>query len=284
MELYSKLFFFYSLCTMIRLICYHLLFGIFLLPSLLSAQQMNVNPSTLTFNLAPGTTETKYISVRNITTKKHTFQLSLADWYRDSLGNHVYLKPGAIKQSCTSWVKLGVNVVELAPDQVVDIPVTLDVPADFKEEEGMRWSMLFIQNYISDDSTTQKAARITTTIREIFRVGLHIYQTPPSITAKSALAVSLNKDKKNADTYVFEMKNTGPTMLNCYAHLELTNIESGTEFKLDVQDFPVFPGGKRLVDFKLPPTLPKGRYSALAILDYGENSPLEAIESTIDIK
>lgn len=269
---------------MIRLICYHLLFGIFLLPSLLSAQQMNVNPSTLTFNLAPGTTETKYISVRNITTKKHTFQLSLADWYRDSLGNHVYLKPGAIKQSCTSWVKLGVNVVELAPDQVVDIPVTLDVPADFKEEEGMRWSMLFIQNYISDDSTTQKAARITTTIREIFRVGLHIYQTPPSITAKSALAVSLNKDKKNADTYVFEMKNTGPTMLNCYAHLELTNIESGTEFKLDVQDFPVFPGGKRLVDFKLPPTLPKGKYSALAILDYGENSPLEAIESTIDIK
>lgn len=268
---------------MIRMILYNLLFGILLMPSLLFAQQMNVNPSTLTFNLAPGTTETKYVSVRNITNKQHTFQLTLADWYRDSLGNHVYLKPGALKESCSSWVKLGVNVVTLAPDQVVDIPVTLDVPADSKGD-AMKWSMLFIQNYISDDSTVQKTARITTTIREIFRVGLHIYQTPPNISAKSALAVSLIKDKKSADTYVFEMKNTGSTMLSCFAHMELTNIESGQEFKLDVQDFPVFPGGKRLVDFKLPPTLPKGKYSALAILDYGDNSPLEAIESMIEIK
>ncbi len=269
---------------MIRLILSRLLFGLLLMPTLVFGQQMNVNPSTLTFNLSPGTTETKFVSVRNITSKQHTFQLTLADWYRDSLGNHVYLKPGAIKQSCTSWIKLGVNVIELAPDQVVDIPVTIDVPADFKEEDGMRWAMLFIQNYISDDSTVQKTARITTTIREIFRVGLHIYQTPPTVSAKSALAVSLNKDKKNPDTYVFEMKNTGPTMLSCYAHMELTNIESGQEFKLEVQDFPVFPGGKRLVDFKLPSTLPKGKYSALAILDYGENSPLEAVESTIEIK
>lgn len=269
---------------MIRMIFCCLSLALFMLPSFAVAQQMNVNPSTLTFNLSPGTSETKYISVRNITTKKHTFQLSLADWYRDSLGNHVYLKPGDVKQSCASWVKLGLNVVELAPDQVVDIPVTLDVPADFKEEMGMRWAMLFIQNYISDDSTVQKTARITTTIREIFRVGLHIYQTPPTVSAKSALAVSLNKDKVKQDTYVFEMKNTGPTMLSCYAHMVLTNVASGQEYKLEVQDFPVFPGGKRIVDFKLPPTIPKGKYSALAILDYGENSPLEAIESAIEIK
>lgn len=268
---------------MIRMIFTGLLFGVCIMPSFLFAQQMNVNPSTLTFNLAPGTSEIKYVTVRNITNKRHTFQLTMADWYRDSLGNHVYLKPGALKQSCASWVKLGVNVVELDPDQVIDIPVTLDIPAGIKED-GMTWAMLFIQNYISDDTTVQKTARITTTIREIFRVGLHIYQTPPSVSAKSALAVSLNQDKKNADTYVFEMKNTGPTMLNCYAHMELTNIESGQEFKLDVQDFPVFPGGKRLVDFKLPPTLPKGKYSALAILDYGDNAPLEAIESALVIK
>lgn len=265
---------------MIRTILSGLLFGMLIMPAFLFAQQMNVNPSTLTFNLAPGTSEIKYVSVRNITNKRHTFQLTLADWYRDSLGNHVYLKPGALKQSCASWVKLGVNVIELDPDQVVDVPVTLDIPADSKED-GMRWAMLFIQNYLSEDTTVQKTAKITTTIREIFRVGLHIYQTPPNVSAKSALAVSLNQDKKNPDTYFFEMKNTGPTMLSCYAHMELTNIENGQVFKLEVQDFPVFPGGKRLVEFKLPPTLPKGKYSALTILDYGENSPLEAIESTI---
>lgn len=268
---------------MIRKIFTGLLFGVCIMPAFLFAQQINVNPSTLTFNLAPGTSEIRYITVRNVTNKRHTFQLTMADWYRDSLGNHVYLKPGDLKQSCASWVQLGVNVVELDPDQVVDIPVTLNIPAGIKED-GMTWAMLFIQNYLSDDTTAQTTARISTTIREIFRVGIHIYQTPPGVTAKSALAVSLTQDKKNADTYVFEIKNTGPTMLNCYTNLELTNIESGQEFKLEVQDFPVFPGGERLVEFKLPPTLPKGNYSALAILDYGVNSPLEAIESTIVIK
>lgn len=268
---------------MVRIIFFSLLFGMLVMPSFLFAQQMNVNPSTLTFNLASGTSETKYVTVRNITNKRHTFQLTMADWYRDSLGNHVYLKPGDLKQSCASWVKLGVNVVELDPDQVVEIPVTLDIPAGIKED-GMTWAMLFIQNFLPNDATVETNARITTTIREIFRIGIHIYQTPPSVSAKSALAVSLTQDKKNADTYVFEIKNTGPTMLNGYAHMELTNIENGQEFKLEVQDFPVFPGGKRLVEFKLPPTLPKGNYSALAILDYGENSPLEAIESTIVIK
>jgi hypothetical protein len=260
-----------------------LLVGLSLLPLSLSAQQMNVNPSTLTFNLTPGTSEIKYISVRNITSKRQVFQLTVADWNRDSVGNHVYLKANTLKQSCADWLRLGQNVVELDPDQVVDIPVTLDIPQGIKLDE-MKWAMLFIQNFISEDSTVQKSARITTTIREIFRVGLHIYQTPPSVSAKSALAVSLIQDKKSAATYIFKMKNTGPTMLNCFTHIELTNIESGQEFKLAVQDFPVFPGGVRQAEFKLPENLPKGKYSALAILDYGDNEPLEAIESTIVIK
>jgi hypothetical protein len=268
---------------MIRKIFTPLLFGVLIVPAFLFAQQINVTPSTLTFNLTPGTSKTSYITVRNISNKKHTFQLNLADWYRDSLGNHVYLKPGDLKQSSASWVTLGVNVVDLDPDQVVDIPVTLSVPAGVKGN-SMSWAMLFIQNYLSDVTTVDKNAKITTTIREIFRVGIHIYQTPPSVTAKSARAVSLTQDKKDANTYIFEIKNTGPTMLNCYANLELTNIESGQVFKLEVQDFPVFPEGKRLIKFKLPPTIPKGSYSALAILDYGENSPLEAIESTIVVK
>ncbi len=63
------------------------------------------------------------------------------------------------------------------------------------------------------------------------------------------------------NTYDFYMENTGETMLQCKAHLALTNIETGKEFKLDKTEFPVFPEGKRTVRLVIPATVPKGKYS-----------------------
>jgi hypothetical protein len=38
------------------------------------------------------------------------------------------------------------------------------------------------------------------------------------------------------------------------------------------------------VRFELPATLPKGKYSALGVIDGGEDLSLEAIESTIEVR
>jgi hypothetical protein len=46
----------------------------------------------------------------------------------------------------------------------------------------------------------------------------------------------------------------------------------------------MFPEGKRVVRFAIPEKLAKGKYSALAVLDIGEDQELQAIEKSIEIK
>jgi hypothetical protein len=67
-------------------------------------------------------------------------------------------------------------------------------------------------------------------------------------------------------------------------HIELTNITSGEEIVSPVAEFPLFPSGKRIVKLDIPKDLKPGKYSLLAIADYGDANPLEAIEKVIEIK
>jgi hypothetical protein len=127
-----------------------------------------------------------------------------------------------------------------------------------------------------------KTGKMKATIKEIYRIGIHVYETPPSITKKEAKALSLVQDKKNSDIYNFTMVNSGMTMLDCKVRLVLTNLANGNEIKLEEQSFPVFPDGVRLVKLEIPKTVPAGKYSMLGVLEYDPDMPLEAIESTFE--
>ncbi|HEY1008581.1 MAG TPA: hypothetical protein VGE58_00640, partial [Daejeonella sp.] len=94
----------------------------------------------------------------------------------------------------------------------------------------------------------------------------------------------LKADPAKKGTYHFTMANTGNTMLDCKLRLEMTDMENGKVINLPTVEFPVFPDAKRTVDFTLPAEVPRGKYSFIALLDYSESMPLEAIEAIIDIK
>jgi hypothetical protein len=249
-----------------------------------SAQKVGIQPSILEFHLMPGVTESQLIRISNFSDKKVSFQAYVADWLRDSTGAHHYYKPDTLSRSCATWIKLDRNFVELEPGKSEDFLVRLQAPNDPQAFKQMKWAMLFLQSAAEQDSANRDNKQFNTKIKELLRVGIHIYQTPPSVTKMSAKALTLLPvtDEKNA--YDFFMQNTGETMLQCNAHLELTNIETGKEIKLDRTEFPVFPEARRIVRLTIPDTVPKGKYSALAILDIGEDASLEAIERTIEIK
>jgi hypothetical protein len=86
------------------------------------------------------------------------------------------------------------------------------------------------------------------------------------------------------NTYEMKMRNSGQVMLYCKAYLDLTDVATGKQYKSEPVEFPVFPEGVRKVNLKVPSSVPPGKYSALAILDIGEDMPLEALERTIQVK
>ncbi|MCW3073751.1 MAG: hypothetical protein JWP69_820 [Flaviaesturariibacter sp.] len=258
------------------------LLTLLLLCSVSQAQQFAIQPGTISFNVDPGKTQTQVVRITNASNKKLAFQAYLNDWLRDSTGGHSYFRPDTLKRSCATWVTLSRNFIEIQPNQTEEILVTLNGPADQAQFEQAKWAMLFIQS-VEEQETAKSSKELKTQVKEIIRVGVHLYQTPNNITKSAAQALSL-RPAKDKGTYEFVVANAGDIMLQCKATLTLTNTQNGEEIKLDRVEFPMFPDGKRIVRFAIPEKIAKGKYSALAVLDIGEDQELQAIEKSIEIK
>jgi hypothetical protein len=246
------------------------------------AQQFAIQPGTLSYTVEPGKVQTQTVKVSNASDKKLSFQAYVGDWLRDSTGGHAYYRPDTLSRSCASWISLSRNFIEVLPGQTEEILVTLTGPNKEELYKQMKWAMLFVQT-VQEQEAPKSGKEVKAQIRETVRVGVHIYQTPAGLINGSAQALNL-RPAKEKNTYEFSVANTGDVQLQCKATLTLTNTATGEETKLERVEFPMFPEGKRVIKFSIPEKTAKGKYSALAVLDIGEDKELQAIEKTIEIK
>lgn len=247
-----------------------------------SAQNLGIHPTTLFFNLGAGQSETQVIHISNGSdAKKVQYRVYLNDWLRDSLGGHEYYRPDTLSRSCARWVTVNKNFIELQPKEAVDLTVKLSLPDSAAAGSEMKWAMLFIETV--EEQVNAGAKQAQATVRNLLRLGVHIYQTPPTLTNKEVRLLDLKPDDSVKNAYNVICKNTGDIMLECKSFIEITSAD-GSKTKLDAVEYPLFPGQKRYVLFELPKNLPKGKYSALAVIDAGEDMSLEAVESNIEVK
>lgn len=262
-----------------------LFFFLSLMISNLSAQQVNINPSIVNFHLqSPGTSENKVIIITNNSANLQSFEISIGDWNRTENGTHDYFQMNTQPYSCASWLTFDKSFIEIPAGQSAEIVLTINASNNEKDFEAMKWAMLFIQGANLKPPVTNGAKEAKASIQEIVRMGIHIYQSPLTLTENAASAKSLNVSTENPNVYDFSFENTGKTMLTCKSHLEVISLADSKETITEIIEAPVFPGGKRTVQLELPANLPKGKYSILAVLDYSEYAPLEAVEKVIEIK
>jgi hypothetical protein len=248
-------------------------------------QQININPSIINFHLGnPGASENQTITITNNSAELQAFEINLGDWTRTETGSHQYFAPNTQPYSCASWVRLNKNFIELKPGEMEEIVVTLQAPENPEALEKMKWAMVFIQGATLKKPEANGPQEVKTFINEIVRVGVHLYQTPFNLSKQAIKAVSLNPSKDEKNTFDFMIENDGNVMTMVKAHVELTNITTGEELVAPNADFPLFPYGKRIIKLDLPKDIKPGKYSLLAIADYGDSNPLEAIEKVIEIK
>ncbi|MBS9523915.1 hypothetical protein KI659_07795 [Litoribacter alkaliphilus] len=246
------------------------------------AQNISVYPTTLDFNLSAGNSQVQRVAVTNVSNKEIFIEAELGDWLRDPMGNHQYFKPDTLDRSLGPYLTMDRNFTSIAPGETEDVQLTLSLPGEPELNEAMRWSMLFITGVEpKTDIEEENTGQVRTQIREVFRFGIHIYQTPPTLTKKSA---EINDLFLNEEGLIqLEMKNTGEYMLQCKAHLELVHLESGKEIKTEKREFPVFPEGERKLLFEKPDGLENGEYAVMAVIDYDPNMPMEAVETTLKL-
>ena len=259
-----------------------LLFLLFAAAGSAIAQNLGIHPTTLEFRLSGGQTESQVVHLSNGSDKKVQFRLYLNDWYRDTVGGHAYFRPDTLPQSCSKWVTLDKTFVEVEPGKSADVNVKLQLPEDPNATNEMKWSMLFIETVEEQSAAAAKGAQAA--VRNLLRMGVHIYQTPPTVTGKQIKVYDLTQVPNEPNAYQVLCQNTGKVMVECSSYIELASLADGKKTKLAPVEYPLFPAQRRYVRFTIPSDLPKGKYSALAVVDAGEDVSLEAVESTIEIK
>lgn len=246
-----------------------------------NAQNLGVYPTTMDYRLAAGQSEAKVINLSNGSANKVQLRVYLNDWIRDTTGGHIYYEPATTERSAAKWLNIDKNFIELQPGESTQLTVQMQVPQADANVNQMKWAMLFIETIEENVSKSDQNAQAT--VKNLIRVGVHVYQTPPGATEKAVKVLDLKANPLIPNTYDLVCQNTGDVMIECKAHLELATA-SGEQTKLDFIEFPMFPGQKRYVTFELPKNMPDGKYNAIGILDAGEDLPLEAVESTIEVK
>lgn len=267
-----------------RRYCFPIVFAalMFCLPNFVSAQNLGAYPTTLDFRLGAGQGESQVINISNGSPKKVQFRVYLNDWVRDSTGGHIYYKADTLSRSCAKWVTPDKNFIELEPGQFAQLTVKLQMPEDPNTVKEMKWAMLFIETVEEANAAKNNATQAS--VRNLLRLGVHIYQTPPTLTNKEVKVLDLVPSTESVNTYNLICQNTGDVMLECKSYLELSSMADGSKTKLDPIEYPMFPGQKRYISFELPKNLTKGKYSVLAVADGGEDMSLEAIESQVEVK
>lgn len=244
-----------------------------------------IQPSMLDFALSANETGSKKITIMNNTPATIQLRMYLNDWERDSVGKHAYYTAGSRPYSCAPWVKLEKDFIEVPPGAQLPFEVTLRMPESADMTKDMKWAMLFVE--VVKERKVQTDSSLQSQINPVYRMGVHIYETPATVQRRELKMVGFTRTSPLTDTsviYTVAVKNEGDVQLRCQSSLEITNLTTGVKTKLGPGLIPLFPGQKRNISYELPRSLPKGKYSLLAVVDGGDDLPIEAAQGEVELK
>jgi hypothetical protein len=242
---------------------------------LLSQVGISVSPPRVYYNLNPGETGSQKILISNVS-KEHPLNLSLTfgDWKYDDRGNNLMLPPDSLDSSCAGWLSVPEGTyVTLEPGEKREINLTMTVPLQPKDNANVQAAMLYVTQMNSVDGVDAQGAAIRINVRQ----GVKIYRKGSIPEMKKIEIENLTFDKEN-NSLVLVFKNTGNIWINGHVSTNLFNQTNGKESTIEAIDFYTMPGDHRIMDIPFGKMPEKGNYIATVMLDYGDDSTIEAAE------
>lgn len=236
---------------------------------------LSVSPPRVYYTLGAGESATQQILVNN-TSKQHALDLSITfgDWIYDGNGNNIMLPPDTLQNSCAAWLSLPEGTyVTLEPAESRNITLVMTVPAGIGAEENVQTAMLYVTQMNPVDGVDAKGAAIRINVRQ----GIKIYRKGPRAEQKKLEIVNMSLDREN-NIIGLLFHNKGNIWVNGILKTTLFNRTTGKEVSLGESEFYTMPGDRREIGIPIEGSLEKGDYTATVILDYGDETTLEAAE------
>lgn len=247
---------------------------------------LTVSPGKMYFRLAPGATSSQKVVISNPNNRELEVGASISDWDYDSLGNNRMHDAGTLKTSCANWFKiLPGSYFKLQPNERREVTINFTVPADADTSTAVRTAMIFLTQLNPADSKAPNGAALKVTVR----MGVKIYHSFVEEDKRDIEITNFRDirqqlaDKSSTNALELEFRNTGRIWLEGKVKWELLNAQTGETTKIDDQEFYALPEDNRLIRQRLPANMKKGRYTATAVINYGDKDELKVAELDFEV-
>jgi len=247
-------------------------------------QDFEVAPAKLIYACEPGQIQTKTVFIKNHSVQKQQFTLTVGEGAADSLGHK--RKTGDklnTEKSCKDWITVSPSFLDINPNESKEVRVIMQVPPG---QNATKWAMLFV-TATEEQTSTSVDKQMKSGIKVKPRIGIRVIQSPKSNINYKGLIADLKEITHPNDsvrTFQATVINAGDKVLDSKIYLVLSDLQTAKEIKNKPIKKTIYPTGADNVVLTLPKNIPQGKYSLAAILDYGNNSTLEAVQMNIEVK
>lgn len=240
---------------------------------------ITASPSRLYFNNTAAGSKSQKIIVTNPSNKPLEIGVSISDWDYDSLGNNRIYDAGKLKTSAAKSINvLPGSYFTLLPNETKELTVQFKPAAS---KAPYQTGMIFFTQLNPGTAEKSNGAALKVTVR----IGVKVYysangeSTDAAIEIKDLKDIGTGADKKLQLT----LQNSSSSWVNGKCKWEVLNTANGSKTALPEQEFYTLPGDKRILRLPVPNTLPKGKYTATAVLTYGKNKDVKVAELEFEL-
>ncbi|UTW63363.1 hypothetical protein KFE98_04170 [bacterium SCSIO 12741] len=264
----------------------HLLTTLFaaLLYTGLSAQDFEVAPVVMSYQVEPGNIETKKVTITNHANEPQRFVFKMADYGVNEKGGKYSMEVGTSERSLSSWMTINPGYLDLNPNESATFDVIITVP---QNNFQTRWGMIHVQSREKEGVDPIDKDKTAAGVIVLPRIAILVKQSPKSNNNYKSRVFDLHElDEKFNGFRVFEVtvENTGDKIVEGELSLALANIETAVEEKYQPKKITVYPGHPLKVKLVLPTQLSPGNYALAALFNYGHRQPIEATQVPLTVK
>lgn len=238
-----------------------------------------MDPASALYRGTAGESIAGTVRITNPTAAPLSLRLYLSDWSFDTAGQFTFTDPGTLERSASDWLTVTATTLDLAPNETVNLPYTIAVPAGVAG--GTYWSVIFAESEPSDPEPGQATATFSV------RVGHIVYVNVPVLESTGAIVGMFGTPPATPDgayTIIAQYANTGNAAQGVEGTFSVRNEQGETVIEAAIERTVVLPGVDRAFQINVVGPLPAGNYTALVVLDYGdeEQEVAGAIDFALD--
>lgn len=224
-----------------------------------------VDPASRVYTGTRGQIVEGRVRINNPAPSTLRLRLYLSDWTFDPMGQFLFTDVGTQDRSASDWVSFGTTNLELGPNQSIELPYTVSVPAG--AEPGTHWTVLFAEGEPTNPMPGQAAAAISV------RVGHIIYVQVPQLESDGAV-MGLFGTPPSAPgqpyTVIAHYANLGNSAQGVEGVFTVRNERGEVVIEAAIERAVALPGIDRAFQIDIVGPLPAGNYTALIVLNFGD--------------